>query len=58
MRCEIKMKSYVNLKGEKVPFEALPEETKKAAATELKLRWLRELFGGRAEFYEKERQRR
>lgn len=58
MHCEIRSESYVNQNGEKVSFEALPEETKKAAATELKLRWLRELFGGRAEFYEKECQRR
>lgn len=51
MHCEIRSESYVNQNREKVSFEALPEETKKAAATELKLRWLREAFGDKAEFY-------
>lgn len=53
MHCEIKPESYVNSKKEKVPFETLAEECKKCAATELKLRWLRELFAGKAEFQEK-----
>lgn len=47
---EIKTVSYVRVKGELVRFDDLPPELKQRAATELKIRYLNELFRGRVEF--------
>lgn len=51
----IRTESYVFSKetGEPIRFEDLTPEQKRAAATELKLRWLRALFPG-VEFYAEE----
>lgn len=49
----IRVTAYVTgADGEKIPFEALSEEQKRRAATELKARYLGELFRGRAVFRE------
>lgn len=58
MRCEIIANSSVRMGEGYLAFDALAEETKKRAATELKLRWLREQYAGKAEFREIEAQQR
>ena len=47
----IRTESYVYVSGVPVRFEDLTPEQKRAAATELKLRWLRGLYPG-VDFYE------
>ncbi len=47
----IRTESYVYVGGVPVRFDDLTPEQKRAAATELKLRWLRGLYPG-VDFYE------
>lgn len=47
----IRTESYVYVSGVPVRFDDLTPEQKRAAATELKLRWLRGLYPG-VDFYE------
>ena len=47
----IRTESYVYISGVPVRFDDLTPEQKRAAATELKLRWLRGLYPG-VDFYE------
>ena len=47
----IRTESYVYVSGVPVRFDDLTPEPKRAAATELKLRWLRGLYPG-VDFYE------
>ena len=47
----IRTESYVYVSGVPVRFDDLTPEQKRAAATELKLRWLRGLYPG-GDFYE------
>lgn len=47
----IRTESYVHVSGVPVRFDDLTPEQKRAAATELKLRWLRGLYPG-VDFYE------
>ena len=47
----IRTESYVYVSGVPVRFDNLTPEQKRAAATELKLRWMRGLYPG-VDFYE------
>ena len=47
----VRTESYVYVSGVPVRFDDLTPEQKRAAATELKLRWLRGLYPG-VDFYE------
>ncbi len=49
----IRTESYVYVGGEPVRFDDLTLEKKRAAATELKIRWLRGLYPG-VDFYKTE----
>lgn len=42
--------SYIYVNGERVRFDALPDDVKRYAATCLKARYMNELFRGRAVF--------
>ena len=42
----IRTESYVYVGGEPVRFDDLPDDLKRKAATELKLRWMRGLYPG------------
>lgn len=53
---EIKTVSYIRVNGELVRFDDLPPELKQRAATELKIRYMNNLFRGRAVFVAEEQE--
>lgn len=49
---EIHTVSYIRMNGKLVRFDSLPDDIKRKAATELKIRYLNELYRGQAVFEE------